>query len=161
MSIEVIADKCVGCGLCLKSCPFGAIELDEGVARIKDNCTLCGACKKICPAGIDHPAIILEYRKRQIENGTNQTFSARLESVLASCASAAMGNSTIWNLAVKCARPFVNSSAKDGYINDLPLGAKGWFACRDLKAMPDKAFHDIWKELENTGAGVTPKKEKP
>ena len=51
MGIEIIQDKCVGCGLCLKSCPFGAIELDEGVAGIKDNCTLCGACVDSCKFG--------------------------------------------------------------------------------------------------------------
>ena len=48
MSIEVIGDKCVGCGLCIKACPFGAIALEESVAVISDSCTLCGACVDSC-----------------------------------------------------------------------------------------------------------------
>ncbi|MFH1577937.1 MAG: 4Fe-4S binding protein, partial [Candidatus Omnitrophota bacterium] len=29
MSIEILIKKCTGCSLCLKSCPFGAIEILE------------------------------------------------------------------------------------------------------------------------------------
>ena len=48
MSIEVIDEKCVGCRLCIKSCPYDAIEMVGQLARIKDNCTLCGACVEAC-----------------------------------------------------------------------------------------------------------------
>ena len=48
MSIEIIEKKCVGCGLCLKSCPYEAIELKDKIAVINDNCTLCGACVESC-----------------------------------------------------------------------------------------------------------------
>ncbi|MFH2138978.1 MAG: electron transfer flavoprotein subunit alpha [Candidatus Omnitrophota bacterium] len=48
MSIEVIQQKCVGCTLCIKSCPFGAIEMVNNVAVIKDNCVICGACVDSC-----------------------------------------------------------------------------------------------------------------
>ena len=49
--IQVLAEACVGCKLCVKACPFDAIEVDENkLARIDlGKCTLCGACVDACP----------------------------------------------------------------------------------------------------------------
>ncbi|HAZ09854.1 MAG: electron transfer flavoprotein subunit alpha [Omnitrophica bacterium GWA2_41_15] len=49
MSIKVITEKCTGCKLCVKSCPFNAIEIINKKAVIDfDKCTLCGACIESC-----------------------------------------------------------------------------------------------------------------
>jgi len=49
MSIHVIANKCVGCKLCVKACPFGAVTMSESVAQIDlAKCNLCGACVTAC-----------------------------------------------------------------------------------------------------------------
>lgn len=48
--IEVIREKCVGCGLCVKACAYDAISLIDSCAEINpDKCTLCGACVSACP----------------------------------------------------------------------------------------------------------------
>jgi len=41
-------EKCTGCGLCEKACPFGAIKIVDKIAVIGDECTLCGACVDQC-----------------------------------------------------------------------------------------------------------------
>jgi len=49
MSIQISVEKCTGCTLCLKACPFGAIKIVEKKAVIDLNkCTLCGACVPAC-----------------------------------------------------------------------------------------------------------------
>jgi len=49
MSIRVIKEKCTGCKLCIKSCPFGAIEVKDKLALIDlAKCNLCGACVPVC-----------------------------------------------------------------------------------------------------------------
>jgi len=48
--IRVLEDKCVGCRLCVKACPFGAIRMKEDKIAEIDlmTCTLCGACLDAC-----------------------------------------------------------------------------------------------------------------
>jgi electron transfer flavoprotein alpha subunit len=49
MSIQIIVEKCTGCSLCFKACPFGAIRILNKRAVIDyHKCTLCGACVPAC-----------------------------------------------------------------------------------------------------------------
>lgn len=49
MGIQIINDKCTGCTLCVKVCPFGAITIVSKKAVVDlDKCTLCGACVDSC-----------------------------------------------------------------------------------------------------------------
>lgn len=51
MSIKVDLDKCTGCKLCVKACPYKAIEVSEKKAYVLPNCTLCRACVQACREG--------------------------------------------------------------------------------------------------------------
>ena len=43
---------CVACGVCMKVCPKGAINIDRGCYAAVDEakCVGCGLCAKNCPA---------------------------------------------------------------------------------------------------------------
>jgi electron transfer flavoprotein alpha subunit len=47
--IEVLTEKCIGCGACLRACAYDAITLEDKLAVIDvDKCVLCGACVQAC-----------------------------------------------------------------------------------------------------------------
>jgi len=57
MSIQIIIEKCTGCTLCVKACPFDAIRIMDKKAVIDLNkCNLCGACRDACKC----KAVLLE-----------------------------------------------------------------------------------------------------
>ncbi|MFC2091308.1 electron transfer flavoprotein subunit alpha [Elusimicrobiota bacterium] len=73
MGIKILQDKCSGCSLCVKSCPFEVVQIksrkDEeklhprykNIAVILEGCTLCGACIEACP--LDAIQITKEIKK--------------------------------------------------------------------------------------------------
>jgi len=61
--IIVDEEQCTGCGICVDSCPYGAIELENNKAIVLPNCNLCGICVENCPV----EAISLERDKASKE----------------------------------------------------------------------------------------------
>jgi electron transfer flavoprotein alpha subunit len=47
--IKIDFDKCVGCQLCMKECPFNAIEFIGKYPDIGAACKACGVCVEKCP----------------------------------------------------------------------------------------------------------------
>lgn len=74
------AEKCVGCGLCRKSCPNGAVSIVEGRPVInKADCLLCGRCIAACPA----EALAVKRRGYQLYAGGKIGRKPRLGRVVA------------------------------------------------------------------------------
>ena len=44
------AKDCIGCGKCARTCEFGAVTVENGVAKVDPTkCTACGKCVEACP----------------------------------------------------------------------------------------------------------------
>ncbi|AKJ64419.1 RnfABCDGE type electron transport complex subunit B [Kiritimatiella glycovorans] len=53
--VQACTYGCLGFGDCERSCPFDAIHVIDGLARVDyEKCTGCGACARVCPRNIIH-----------------------------------------------------------------------------------------------------------
>lgn len=52
-TIGIVAERCIGCGVCSEQCPGQAITLAAGkVLRDKTRCNGCGNCVEVCPVAV-------------------------------------------------------------------------------------------------------------
>ena len=59
--LRVVKEGCTGCEICISSCPFGAMEIQDNIAVILPSCTFCGACVDVCPEG----ALVLKKEEKK------------------------------------------------------------------------------------------------
>lgn len=51
MPVEVVKENCMGCGICVETCPFASIDMEDGIAKVDpEKCKDCNKCVKACPA---------------------------------------------------------------------------------------------------------------
>ena len=56
---------CLGYGDCVKACPFDAIHIVDGVAKVdRAKCVGCGACASVCPNSVI--SIIPEHKRKPV-----------------------------------------------------------------------------------------------
>jgi len=49
--VQISADDCTGCQVCIDTCPSGALVMQNDVSTVAnpDDCTDCGQCLEACP----------------------------------------------------------------------------------------------------------------
>ena len=164
--------QCIRCGGCLNICPvfhivggypYGWVysgpmgqvltPLLLGLSGCHDHiwaCTGCGACKANCPAGVDHPRAF--HYLRQMEAAGDKTLKAGSRPFAENMAYRAFGRMAasplLWKVTSKAMRAVVNRGQTDGKIAKGPGPMSQWLQARDFPAMPEKTFHDVWKEMK-------------
>ncbi len=156
--------QCIRCGACINICPVfrkvggypygwaytGPIgkllnPLLLGLDRTRDlygACTLCKACKTVCPAGVDHPAMILYFRNRDMARdpllkGEGATFAERF---LARSAAFAASRPRVWNTAARMAGILASR------LGHSHPAARAWTLKRSFPSFPYKTYRDIRKK---------------
>jgi len=167
--------RCIRCSACLNVCPvyervgghaygsvypgpIGAIlnpQLRNGPhdAELPYASTLCGACYEVCPVAIDIPTILVEMRRRGVEERRSRSVlpASSLEDAALRVAARVFASPSRYEAAQRLARlgqaPFV----KNGVLRGLPGPLAGWSDARDLRPVPRTSFRAWWRARGKEG----------
>jgi electron transfer flavoprotein alpha subunit len=52
--LDIYDQRCIGCGKCVRHCPYGALSMKGTKAQVSEACAFCGACVESCPVEAIH-----------------------------------------------------------------------------------------------------------
>lgn len=161
--------RCIRCGACANVCPvyrmvggheyghiyIGAIGLiltyffhgRDKAKHLVLNCINCQACKAVCAAGIDLPSLIKRVYARIVDETGHDIDSTLLSMV--------MRNRKLFHGLLRAGRfaqkPFgvkKGEKQKGQFIRHLPMMFSKQHAFRELPAVADKPFRDIFPKIQ-------------
>jgi L-lactate dehydrogenase complex protein LldF len=157
---------CIRCSACLNVCPvyeragghaYGSVYpgpigavLSPQLTGVEDNASLpyasslCGACFDACPVRIDIPGLLVDLRRRHVEEVAAASAVPSAEAVAMAAAAWTMGDATRWRLAGRAGRLGRLLSRRSGRIRTLPPPLSAWTSSRDLPPPPQETFRDWW-----------------
>ncbi len=163
--------RCIRCGACLNACPvyrkvgghsYGAVYSGPigavitpllrdpaGYKDLPNASSLCGACYQACPVHIDLPTLLIELRKRLVEQGKPK----RIERLMYRAYAASLKSPWRYKLSQWLGRKWLRMTAdRDGFVHrTLPPG-RAWTDHRDLPAPAKQSFHQWWRKEKGTKA---------
>jgi L-lactate dehydrogenase complex protein LldF len=158
--------NCIRCGSCLNACPvyrnigghaygwvypgpIGAVlsPLYQGMDKYGELAyatTLCGACTFACPVKIPLHEMLYALRNDKVELEKKGELA---EDIAYKGWSAAFASMSRYRFAMRMARHFQFPLVKAGKIAYGPPPISDWLKHRDMPALSDKFFHELWPEL--------------
>ncbi len=77
MAVSIDKNLCRGCGICVDSCPVGALTMDRIPIVDAEKCTECGECISICPFGAIAVQSGAPVNKSPLHTESTGTFTSR------------------------------------------------------------------------------------
>ena len=164
---------CIRCSACLNVCPvyertgghaYGSVYpgpigavLSPQLTGVQDNASLpyasslCGACFDVCPVRIDIPSILVDLRRRHVEETAAGGRVPSGEQVVMAAAAWVMSDVGRWRRAGRAGRLGRLLARRRGQIGSLPPPLSGWTTSRDLPAPPEETFRDWWARTRAPG----------
>jgi iron-sulfur cluster protein len=154
--------QCIRCGSCLNVCPvfrlvgghvFGKIytggigtiltawfdELKKS-EEIQGLCIQCGSCKEVCPGKIDIPELIMEIRRRLVQQNGLPLLQKAIYAVV--------NNRRLFHGMLRAASVAARPLASGGFIRHLPLFLADLTDGRSLPAIATEPFRDRFGKIE-------------
>ena len=153
--------QCIRCASCLNVCPvyrhvgghvFGDVYTGgigtiltawtgamERSKEIQGLCIQCGNCVGVCPGKIDIPELIVELRRRQVEEKGQPLVQKAIFGVV--------NNRRLFHSILRAASLAQKPFASGGFVRHLPLFLSGLADFRSLPAVAERPFRDVLKEI--------------